>query len=234
MLCLIAAVIVPTYNEKENIATLLKKITSTKVSGVKFNVIVVDDSSPDGTAAIARRFKNVIVISRPAKLGLGTAYVAGFKKAFSLGADAIFTMDADLSHDFGVAPAFIEKIREGNDLVIGSRYIKGGGTNWGASRKIISGGANLLAGIILGVPAHDQTSGFRCYKASLLKSIHPELLKSSGYSFLEEMIYRCHKKGAKIAEVPIFFADRTQGKSKLGKKEIYKFPFILLKLRFGH
>lgn len=227
---MLVCVVIPTYNEKENIALLLKKILSTKVSGVRFKPIVVDDNSPDGTAAIARHFKNVVVISRPSKLGLGTAYIAGFKKAFSLGADAVFTMDADFSHDFGVAGSFIKKIRGDYDLVIGSRYIKGGGTNWGPTRIIISGGANLMAKILIGIPVSDQTSGFRCYRASILKSINPDSIKSSGYSFLEEILYKCYKKGARIAEVPIFFADRRNGKSKLERKEIVKFLITLLRL----
>jgi dolichol-phosphate mannosyltransferase len=229
---LLAAVVIPTYNEKENISKLIPKILSLKVAGTKFKIIVVDDNSPDGTAKAVKKFSNVILISRPFKLGLGSAYVAGFKKAISLNADVVFSMDADHSHDFYCAKDFIKAIREGADVAIGSRYIPGGGTNWEISRKIISGGANFLARSILGVPATDLTSGYRCYRIPLLKKVINKEFKSTSYSFLEELIYYCHKSGAKIAEVPIFFADRVSGKSKLRKMEILKFPFTLLRLRF--
>jgi len=225
-------VVVPTYNERENLSKLIPKILSEKIPGVKFKIIVVDDNSPDGTAKVAKRFSSVVLLSRPKKLGLGSAYLAGFKKAIELRADVVFSMDADLSHDFSYSKAFVEKIRKGADVVIGSRYVPGGGTNWTVDRKIISGGANFLAKLILGVPANDLTSGFRCYRASLLKKVVNVKFKSTSYSFLEEMIYYCHKNSAKIAEVPIFFADRVSGKSKLRKLEILKFPFTLLRLRF--
>ncbi len=233
VLFLIAAVVVPTYNEKENIKKVIKKIFSQKIKGVEFKVIVVDDNSPDGTAEEAKKFKGVILVSRPAKLGLGTAYIAGFKRAYKIGADVVFSMDADLSHDFSYARDFIEAVRKGNDVVIGSRYVPGGGTNWTVSRKMISGGANMLARTILGVPAKDLTSGFRCYSIPLLKKIDLDHTTSTSYSFLEELIYRCYKKGARIAEVPIFFADRVSGESKLRYSEIAKFPFTLIKLRFA-
>ena len=229
---MLAIIVTPTYNEQENIKKLIPKIFSQKVEGVKFKVLVIDDNSPDGTAKEAKKFKGVQVISRPAKLGLGSAYVTGFGEAIKQGADVIFSMDADLSHNFDYAKDFIKKIKEGNDVVIGSRYIKGGGTNWPTSRKIISGGANTLARTILGVPAKDLTSGYRCYKASILKKALKNEFISTSYSFLEEMIYYCYKEGAKIGEVPIFFKDRTSGQSKLRKIEIAKFPFTLLRLRF--
>lgn len=223
---------IPTYNEKKNLERLLPKILSQKIKGVEFKAIVVDDNSPDGTAKAAKKFRKVFLVSRPCKMGLGSAYLAGFKKAFELNADVVFSMDADLSHDFDYSKDFIREIQAGAGVVIGSRYVAGGGTNWAISRKIISGGANFLARLILGVPANDLTSGFRCYKISLLKKIDFSKIKSTSYSFLEELIYHCHKKGAKIKEVPIFFADRTSGKSKLRKMEIVKFPFTLLRLRF--
>jgi dolichol-phosphate mannosyltransferase len=226
-----AVVVIPTYNERENIKKLIPKILYQKVPGVKFKIIIVDDNSPDRTAKEARKFKNVRVISRPAKLGLGSAYVTGFGEAIKLNADVVFSMDADLSHNFDYAKDFIGKIKLGADVVIGSRYVKGGGTNWPVSRKIISGGANMLARIILGVPAADLTSGFRCYKTSILKKALNREFKSTSYSFLEEMVYYCHLSGAKISEVPIFFKDRVSGKSKLRKAEIAKFPFTLMRLR---
>ncbi len=228
---MLAIVVTPTYNEKENIKKLIPRIFSQKIPGVKFKVLVIDDNSSDGTAKEAKKFKNVQVISRPAKLGLGSAYVTGFGEAIRQKADVIFSMDADLSHNFDYAKDFIEQIGKGADVVIGSRYVKGGGTNWPVSRKIISGGANTLARTILGVPAKDLTSGYRCYKTGILKEALKNEFISTSYSFLEEMIYYCHREGAKISEVPIFFKDRTIGKSKLRKMEIAKFPFTLLRLR---
>jgi len=228
---MLVIVVTPTYNEKENIKKLIPKILSQKIKDVKFKIIVVDDNSLDGTAKAAKKFKGVQVISRPAKLGLGSAYVTGFGEAIKQGADVIFSMDADLSHDVDYMKDFISAINSGADAVIGSRYISGGGTNWPTSRKIISGGANLLARIILGVPANDLTSGYRCYKSKILKKTLNREFKSTSYSFLEELIYYCHLEKAKIAEVPIFFKDRTVGESKLRKMEIAKFPFTLLRLR---
>jgi dolichol-phosphate mannosyltransferase len=231
---MLVVIVTPTYNEKENIKKLIPKILAQKISGVKFKVIVVDDNSPDETAKVAKQFRNVQVISRPAKLGLGSAYVTGFGEAIKQKADIIFSMDADLSHDVYYIKDFINAINVGADVVIGSRYVKGGGTNWPISRKIISGGANTLAKTILGVPAKDLTSGYRCYKSSILKKALNREFKSTSYSFLEEMIYYCHLEKAKILEVPIFFKDRTIGKSKLRKMEIVKFPFTLLRLRLSN
>jgi dolichol-phosphate mannosyltransferase len=228
---MLAIIVTPTYNEKANIKKLIPKIFAQKIPGVTFKVIVVDDNSPDGTAKEAKKFKNVQVISRPAKLGLGSAYVTGFGEAIKQKADVIFSMDADLSHNFEYAKDFILAIEKGSDVVVGSRNIKGGGTNWPASRKIISGGASLLARLILGVPVKDLTSGYRCYKTSILKKALKREFKSTSYSFLEELIYYCYLENAKIAETPIFFKDRTSGKSKLRKMEIAKFPFTLLRLR---
>ncbi len=229
---MLAAVVIPTFNEKNNLKKLIPAIKSQKVSGVKFVLIVVDDNSPDGTAKEAKKFSNVLVISRPSKLGLGSAYITGFGEAMKLGADVVFSMDADLSHDFSYSKDFIEQIRGGADVVIGSRYVSGGGTNWTASRKIISFGANILSKIILGVPINDFTSGYRCYRTGLLNKVLKREFKSTSYSFLEELIYYCHKEGAKIREVPIFFKDRVSGKSKLRKIEMLKFPFTLFRLRF--
>src|SRR3989344_3552432 len=140
---MLAAVVIPTYNEKNNIQKLIPAIKSQKVGGVKFLLIVVDDNSPDGTAKEAKKFSGVAVISRPSKLGLGSAYLTGFGEAMKLGAEVIFSMDADLSHDFSYAKNFIREIRNGADVVIGSRYVPGGGTNWPISRKIISFGAKI-------------------------------------------------------------------------------------------
>src|SRR3989344_3867467 len=152
---MLAAVVIPTYNEKNNLRKLIPSIKSQKISGVKFLLIVVDDNSPDGTAGEAKKFSGVIVISRPAKLGLGSAYITGFAEGMKMGAEVVFSMDADLSHDFSYAKEFIREIRGGADVVIGSRYVTGGGTNWPISRKLISFGANILSKTILSVPAND-------------------------------------------------------------------------------
>ncbi|MBT4191841.1 MAG: polyprenol monophosphomannose synthase [Candidatus Diapherotrites archaeon] len=230
---MLAVIVTPTYNEKANIKKLIPKIFAQKIPGVTFKLIVVDDNSPDGTAKEAKKFKNVQVISRPAKLGLGSAYVTGFGEAIKQKADVIFSMDADLSHNFEYAKDFIEQIKKGFDVVIGSRNVPGGGTNWPISRKFISRGASFLAQVILGVPAKDLTSGYRCYKARILKKALNREFKSTSYSFLEELIYYCHLEKAKITEIPIFFKDRTVGQSKLRKMEIVKFPFTLLRLRLS-
>ncbi|MFA6268262.1 MAG: polyprenol monophosphomannose synthase [archaeon] len=229
---MIATVVIPTYNEKNTIKKTIQKVFSQKIPDVKLNIIVVDDNSPDGTAKIAKKFKNVFVLSRPCKMGLGSAYLAGFKKAFEMNADVVFEMDADLSHDPKYLKDFIKDIKEGSDVVIGSRYIDGGGNDWPISRKIVSKGANILAKIILWLPAKDSTSGYRCYKTSILKKIDFSKFFTKGYAFQEEMLYYCFKKGAKISEIPIFFPNRKSGASKLKISEISRFPFQLLKVRF--
>jgi dolichol-phosphate mannosyltransferase len=218
------AVVVPTYNEAENIAALTSEIG--RQPGVN-HIIVVDDNSPDGTGRIADQLAadhpgQIKVIHRAGKLGLGTAYIAGMRCALENGATHVFTMDADFSHHPGYIPAMIQ-MSDTCDLVIGSRYVPGGGTrNWGLSRRALSRGANLVAHITLGLAARDCTAGFRSYDANLLRAIDLDRIKSSGYSFLLEMLFICERKGAKVGEVPIIFQDRRFGQSKISQNEIWK------------
>ena len=227
------AVVIPTYNEASNIRLLAKEVLSV---GKEFSVIIVDDDSRDGTGKIAEELrrkspKRVFVIHRKKKRGLGGAYIAGFKKALELNAKLVFSMDADFSHDPKVLPEFAEKISQGFDVVLGSRYIKGGGVSWTGTRLALSKGANTLAKTLLGIPANDLTTGFRCYKREVLGKIGLDSVRSNGYSFLEEVLYLCYKKGFRIGEIPIFFKNRTEGQSKLGRKEILNFFLTVIRLK---
>jgi dolichol-phosphate mannosyltransferase len=216
-------VIVPTYNERDNIEILLDELLALPV---KMSVIVVDDNSPDGTGQVvdawAAKTDRVQAVHRPGKLGLGTAYIAGFKCALSLGFDRIMTMDADFSHHPRYIPAMLEMSLE-RDMVIGSRYVKGGGTlNCTWKRRMLSQGANTFAKILLGLRALDCTAGFRCYRREVLEAIELDAIFSNGYSFLIEMIYYVQRRGYQIGEVPIVFEDRRRGTSKISQKEVYK------------
>ncbi|MBN1178625.1 MAG: polyprenol monophosphomannose synthase [Anaerolineae bacterium] len=228
-----ATVIVPTYNERENIETLIGQLLALPIA---LHVTVVDDNSPDGTGALADRLAaenpgRVAVIHRPGKLGLGTAYVAGFKHALTAGSDYVITMDADFSHNPRYIPAMLEKARAGYDLVIGSRYVPGGGTqDCTLPRKLLSWGANAFARITLGLRAHDTTAGFRCYRRAVLESVGIEEIKSSGYSFLIEMLYRTQRRGWKVGEVPIVFENRQLGQSKISRSEITRAQKTVLRL----
>jgi glycosyltransferase involved in cell wall biosynthesis len=228
-----ATVIVPTYNEKENIEALVTQLLGLP-TGVR--VMVVDDASPDGTGAIADRLAEehagrVAVIHRAGKLGLGTAYIAGFKQALATGAALILTMDADFSHNPSYIPAMVEKIEQDYDLVIGSRYVRGGGTvGCTLDRKLLSWGANAFARTMLGLQAHDTTAGFRCYRRAVLESIPLDEIKASGYSFLIEMIYRVQQKGWRVGEVPIIFENRRLGTSKISQGEVTKAVGTVLRM----
>lgn len=216
-------VIVPTYNEKENIEILLSDLLALPVG---LSVIVVDDGSPDGTGELADRWAaqndRVQVIHRASKLGLGTAYIAGFKRALSAGFDRIMTMDADFSHHPRYIPAMIELSRT-RDMVIGSRYVPGGGTlNCTWKRRMLSRGANTFAKVTLGLRAHDCTAGFRCYRREVLESIELDAIFSNGYSFLIEMLYYVQQRGWQVGEVPIVFEDRQRGKSKISQTEVFR------------
>jgi len=226
-------IIIPTYNEAANIGVLVPQLFSA-VSDI--HVLVVDDNSPDGTAqvceSLAKAYPNLQVLKRKNPEGLGRAYVAGFEFALNHGFDVIGTMDADLSHNPSCLPAMLELIAE-NDVVIGSRYVHGGGTvNWPLRRVVLSWMANKFAGILLRVPAHDLTSGYRLYRRKALEWIEPQQFRSNGYSFLVEALYRAHDRGARIGESPIVFQDRTNGQSKLHSREIYRGAFSLFRLRF--
>jgi len=227
-------IVIPTYNESGNLLALVDQIVSLSVDDL--HVVIVDDNSPDGTGdladQIARRNPNVHVRHRPAKLGLGTAYIAGFRHAFALAADRIITMDADFSHRPRYIPQLIARSRE-DDLVIGSRYVDGGGTRFcGLGRRLLSRGANVFARNILGLHAHDCTAGFRCYRRKVLEAIDLDKIFSDGYSFLIEMLYKCQARGFRVGEVPITFEDRRQGQSKISRQEIFKAAYTVIRLRW--
>jgi dolichol-phosphate mannosyltransferase len=214
-----ALVIVPTYNEKDSLSRLIPRLFSSAGPGIE--LLVVDDASPDGTAAAVRelqeRYGGVHLMERPAKQGLGTAYLAGFRWALARGYSAVVEMDADLSHD----PADVTRLLEGlkqADLVVGSRYVPGGGIeDWGALRRLLSRAGNLYARKLLGFDVLDSTSGFRAYRASTLSSLLDDEINSEGYSFQIELTWRVHLGGGSIAEVPIIFVERSQGTSKLSR-----------------
>ena len=213
-------VVLPTYNEAENIALLLPQLLELDV-----DVCVVDDASPDGTGALAEAFAlkepRVSVIHRSGKLGLGTAYVAGFAHVLAAGADAVLTMDADFSHHPRYIPAMLAAIEQA-DLVIGSRYVPGGRVLYPLHRRLLSRVANLVARSALKLRARDCTAGFRLYRATVLRNAPIDRIKSNGYSFLVEMLRAVTRQNIRIVEVPIVFADRTLGKSKISSMEIYK------------
>jgi len=226
------SVIVPTFNEKENIKSLVTQLLALPT---RVHIIVVDDNSPDGTGEIAERLAiendgPVSVIHRPGKLGLGTAYIAGFKEALAEGADLVCSMDADFSHNPRYVPDIVDKINQGYDLVIGSRYVRGGGSTQTLDRKVFSWSANTLTRVLLGLHAHDTTAGFRCYRRQALESLDLDSIKSSGYSFLFEMLFRVEQRGWKVGEVPIIFQDRRMGASKISRNEIFKALRTMLRL----
>jgi len=229
-----ALVIVPTYNEAENIQRLVAEILE---QPAPLHVVVVDDNSPDGTGeladALAAQHERVGVIHRPAKMGLGTAYIAGFKRAMALGYGYAITMDADFSHNPRYLPGLLA-LMEGHDVAIGSRYVQGGGsTGCTASRIFLSRGANGFAKFMLRLKAHDCTAGFRCYKTDVLRAIKLETIFSSGYSFLVEMITRCERGGFSVGELAIVFDDRRLGRSKISRIEIIKSVYTIFRLRFA-
>jgi glycosyltransferase involved in cell wall biosynthesis len=227
-------VIVPTYNEKENITDLTQQILG--LEGLNAHVIIVDDNSPDGTGQIADSLaaqnERVHVIHRAGKLGLGTAYVAGFKYGLAAGADRLITMDADFSHDPAYIPALVALANHFH-ITIGSRYIPGGGVrNWELRRRFLSWGANAFARTALSLKAKDCTAGFRCYHREVLQNIDLDHIFSNGYSFLVEMLFRCQRLGYTVGEIPIIFANRERGQSKISQNEIYKAMYTVARL-FG-
>jgi dolichol-phosphate mannosyltransferase len=226
-------IIVPTYNEAENIFQLLDAIHA-QVPGV--DVLVVDDNSPDGTAVMVEdRMKadpRLSLMKRAGKLGLGSAYIAGFRQALARGYEVVFEMDADFSHNPAYLPLFLEAIKEA-DLVIGSRYVEGGGVeNWTFSRKLISLGGSMYARFILGVPYRDLTGGFKCFRRETLSAIDLDGVHSEGYSFQIEITYRVHQKGLRIREIPIVFSDRVGGKSKMSWKIFLEAIFRVWQMRW--
>lgn len=230
-----SVVIVPTYNEADNINDLVNQLLALPDH---IGVIVVDDNSPDGTGALADQLAldypgRVHVVHRPGKLGLGTAYIAGFRLALEeLQAERIMTMDADFSHNPRYIPAMLALSSE-KDVVIGSRYVPGGGAkNCTWKRVWLSKGANFFARAALGLQARDATAGFRLYHRYVLESIPLDSIFSSGYSFLVEMLFMCQRRGWQIGEVPIIFEDRRKGQTKISRQEVFRAQYTVLRL-FG-
>jgi dolichol-phosphate mannosyltransferase len=229
-----ALVIVPTYNERENLPRLAPAILG---QGEEFHLLVVDDNSPDGTGTVADNLAaadpRVNVIHRDGKRGLGTAYVAGFKWALERGFDYVFEMDADFSHDPDDLPRLLNGAMRG-DVAVGSRWIPGGGTeNWSLLRTFISRGGSLYAKLILGVPVNDLTSGFKCFSSYVLRQLDLDSIHSNGYAFQVEVNYRCHRLGYQIVEVPIRFVDRRVGESKMSTWIVVEAMGVVWKLRLG-
>ena len=210
-------VIVPTYNERENIARIIESVLS---QDSRLNVLIVDDGSPDGTGAIvdeiAATNDRVHALHRAKKMGLGTAYLAGFKWALARDFAYVFEMDADFSHDPGHLPEFLRAITDA-DLVLGSRYRNGKVTvvNWPMTRLMLSYAANVYARTVTGLQLYDATGGFKCFRRSVLEAIDLDDVRSNGYAFQIEVSFRAWKKGFRIAEIPIVFTDRTEGESKM-------------------
>jgi dolichol-phosphate mannosyltransferase len=227
-------VIVPTYNEKENIERIIDAILAQDAS---IDVLVVDDGSPDGTGAIvdgiAARNPRVHAIHRAGKLGLGTAYVAGFKWALARDYQFVMEMDADFSHNPERLPEFLRAIQTA-DLVIGSRYQNGqvNVVNWPMGRLFLSYSANIYARRVTGVPIFDATGGFKCFRRNVLETIDLDDIRSNGYAFQIEMNVRTWKKGFRIVEIPIVFVDRTEGSSKMSKRIVREAVWMVWRLRW--
>lgn len=224
----LVSIVVPTFNERQNLPRLVAAISQSM--RWPFEIIVVDDSSPDGTGDLARDLAKtypVRLLSRPAKSGLGSAYRDGFALAQG---DLVFEMDADLSHDPRHIPALVQAVLDGADVAVGSRYVRGGRiVGWGGYRKLVSGVGNGLARYGLGLGVRDVTSGFRCYSRDAALAVQDA--KSDGYAFQVEALWLVRKRGMRIAEVPISFENRTVGKSKLGPSEFGRFLKTLARLR---
>lgn len=227
-------VLIPTYNERENLSRLLPMVLS---QDPRLEILVIDDASPDGTGeladAMARAEPRIHVLHRPAKLGLGTAYLAGFRWGIERGYDWLFEMDADFSHDPAHLPQFLDAL-EDHDIVLGSRYLGGRVTvvNWPIGRLLLSYFANVYARWVTGLPVADATSGFKAFRRDALERVKLERVESEGYAFQIEMSLRCWKRGARIGEVPIVFVDRTSGESKMSRRIVLEAVWKVWKLRF--
>jgi len=229
-------IIIPTYNERDNIIQLIDDIFSRSFANAELDILVIDDNSPDGTGHLIEKNQalnnHLYLLQREKKLGLASACIAGFKFALSQDYDVLFVMDADYSHNPNYLQEFLLKIRD-FDVAIGSRYIPQGGIeNWRWLRRLISKGGNIYARWILGTSIHDLTSGFRCFRRKVLERINFDKIKSEGYVFHIEMAYIAYIQGFRITEIPIIFKERLKGKSKISRKilfeALYKIPWIRL------
>jgi dolichol-phosphate mannosyltransferase len=226
-------VIIPTYNERENIVELLRRIFALE-RGIE--VLIVDDNSPDGTGALADEMAaadpRVHVLHRAGKMGLGSAYVAGFRYALDRDYDVVFEMDADFSHSPDSLPEFLKEI-ETADLVLGSRYLYGVTVvNWPLTRLILSYAANVYSRVITGMNIKDATGGFKCFRRQVLESIDWSRVKSDGYGFQIEINFKAYRKGFRIKEIPILFVDRHAGESKMSRKIVWEAAWMVWRLRF--
>ncbi|HET6695192.1 MAG TPA: polyprenol monophosphomannose synthase [Gaiellaceae bacterium] len=214
-------VCLPTYNERENLEPMAKAVlTVLREHGLEGRLLVIDDASPDGTGELADRLAaelgSLDVLHRERKEGLGPAYVAGFRRALASGADLVATIDCDFSHDPADLPRLVEAAQRAG-IGLGSRYVNGGGTqNWGLLRRAVSRGGSVYARVILGIPVRDPTAGFKVYRRDVLEAIGPERVESKGYAFQVETVFRALRAGFGVEEVPILFADREEGGSKMG------------------
>lgn len=228
-------IIIPTYNESENINTAIDVVMGLEIQDL--DILVVDDNSPDGTGNVVKNLalvnQHIKLIEREGKLGLGTAYVCGFKYAIAHNYDYVMEMDADLSHDPAMIPFFLKSMHDA-DLVIGSRYV-GGETanvvNWPLRRLMLSRGASIYTRIITGLPVQDPTAGFKCFRRKVLETIDLDNIRSGGYSFQIEVNFKVWRKGFRIKEIPIVFIDRTVGKSKMSRKIIWEAIWMVWRLR---
>jgi dolichol-phosphate mannosyltransferase len=224
-----ALAILPTYNEADNVLAVASGVLAQDAA---LEVLVVDDNSPDGTGEIVERAAKseprLHLLRRPGKLGLGSAYLAGFRYAIDADYALVLTMDCDGSHNPRYLPQMLAAAAQA-DLVIGSRYVAGGSVvNWPWHRRLLSRFANFYTRMLLRVPTHDCTAGFRCYRRQVLETVNPFTIRGSGYSFLEEMVYRVHHAGFRISEIPIVFEQRTHGVSKIDEREIYRTAWHVL------
>lgn len=230
-----ALVIVPTYNERENLEALATEVLARLPTA---DLLIVDDNSPDGTGALAEALRarepRIEVLHRPGKLGLGTAYLAGFRHGLARGYDYLVEMDCDFSHDPQYLPALIERARAGADLVLGSRYVAEGGTrNWSWSRRAISRGGNLYARAVLGLPIEDLTGGFKCFRRAVLEQVGLDEVRSEGYAFQIELTYRAWRRGFRIEELPIVFVDRRVGQSKMSRRIVGEAVWMVWRVRWA-
>lgn len=225
-------VIMPTYNERENLPVIAKAVLE---QDPRLDLLVVDDNSPDGTGELgdelAATNERINVIHRPEKMGLGTAYIAGFKWALERSYEYVFEMDADHSHDPRYLSDFLQVIQD-NDLVLGSRYLRGVNVvNWPMSRLLLSWSANKYARLVTGVPMTDLTGGFKCYRRTVLEALDLDKVKSEGYSFQIEVTSRAWARNFRIKEIPIIFVDRTEGESKMNRRIIWEAVWMVWKIR---
>ena len=228
-----ALVCIPTYNERENVESIVRGVLA---ADPRADVLVVDDASPDGTGeladALARESPRVHVLHRAGKAGLGKAYLAAFDWALQHDYRFVLEMDADWSHDPTYLPTLIDRASTDADLVLGSRWVKGGGTrNWGIGRQLISRGGSFYARTILGLPIRDLTGGFKCFRAEVLRAIDLPTVASTGYGFQIELTYRAIKKGFRVVEVPIVFEDRRVGQSKMSRGIVFEALAMVWKIR---